>query len=290
MTPKQTFLLVIAFGLFSLVQSSLFVVNQQQQAIVLQFRDAVDTIKDPGLNFKIPFLQTVVFFDKRVLPLEPPEQEAILADQKRIVVDAFARYRITDPLKFFQRLNNERTATDQLSILVNSSMRQVLGTLTMKDILSVDRSKIMMTIRDEMNDKAKAADYGVEIVDVRIRRADLPAETSQSIFARMRSERQREAADFRAKGQEQSQEIRAKADRDRTVLIAEAKRKSETTRGQGDQEALGLVAAATSKDPAFYGFIRSLQAYRETLANKDTTLILSPEGEFFQHFNRGLSR
>jgi membrane protease subunit HflC len=285
MTSRQMFVLIALVGVFLLLGSSMFVVNQQQQALVLQFREAVRTVREPGLEFKIPFIQTVVMFDKRVLPLEPPDQEAILADQKRIVVDAFARYRITDPLKFFQRLNNERVAADQLSILVNSSMRQVLGTLTMKDVLSPDRGKIMVSIRDEMNAKAKASDYGVEIVDVRIRRADLPDETSQSIFARMRSERQREAAEFRAKGQEQSQEIKAKAERERTILLAEARRKSETTRGEGDEEALRTIAIATGKDPQFYAFFRSLQAYRETLANKDTSLVLSPDSDFFRSFN-----
>lgn len=290
MQPRLFLIGLAALVGFSFLAGSIFVVNQQQLAIVLQFREAVRTVYEPGLNFKIPFIQTVAFFDKRVLPLEPPEQEAILADQKRIVVDAFARYRITDPLKFFQRLNNERQAADQLSILVNSSMRQVLGTLTMKDVLSEERSKIMVAIRDEMNDKAKAADYGVEIVDVRIRRADLPDETSQSIFARMRSERQREAAEFRAKGQEQSQEIRSKAERERTVLLAEAKRKAETARGEGDEEALRVVAQATGKNPQFYSFYRSLQAYRETLANKETTLVLSPDSEFFRFFTRGMNK
>jgi membrane protease subunit HflC len=284
MTSRQIFILAVIIGALLILSSSVFVVNQQQQALVLQFRESVRTVQEPGLEFKIPFIQTVTFFDKRVLPLEPPDQEAILADQKRIVVDAFARYRITDPLKFFQRLNNERVAADQLSILVNSSMRQVLGTLTMKDLLSAERANIMMSIRDEMNIKAKAADYGVEIVDVRIRRADLPDETSQSIFARMRSERQREAAEFRAMGQEQSQEIKAKADRERVVLVAEARRKSETTRGEGDEEALRTIASATGKDPQFYAFFRSLQAYRETLANKDTSLVLSPDGDFFRSF------
>lgn len=290
MQPRQILLgIIIILGL-STVTGSIFVVNQQQQAIVLQFREAMRTVRDPGLYFKIPFIQTVQFFDKRVLPLEPPEQEAILADQKRLVVDAFARYRITDPLKFFQRLNNERQAADQLSILVNSSMRQVLGTLTMKDVLSEERAKIMMAIREEMNDKAKGADYGVEIVDVRIRRADLPLETSQSIFARMKSERQREASEFRAKGQEQSQEIKSKAERERTILIAEAKRKAETARGQGDEEALRIVAQATGKNPQFYAFFRSLQAYKETLANKDTSLVLSPDGEFFRFFGQGMGK
>ncbi len=290
MTPKQVFIAIVIFLGYMLVSDSIFVVNQQQQALVLQFRDVVRTIHDPGLNFKIPFFQTIAYFDKRVLPLEAPEQEAILADQKRLVVDAFARYRITDPLKFFQRLNNERVANDQLGILVNSSMRQILGTLSMTDVLSEQRAKIMIAIRDEMNEKAKSADYGVEIVDVRIRSANLPNETSQSIFARMISERKREAAEFRAKGQELSQEIKAKAEREKTVLLAEAQRKAETKRGDGDQEALRIVSQATGKDAQFYNFYRSLQAYRETMANKDTSIILSPDSDFFRYFGKVLTK
>ncbi len=290
MTPKQIFTALIIFFSYLLVSDSIFVVNQQQQALVLQFRDVVRVIQTPGLSFKIPFFQTVEFFDKRVLPLEAPEQEAILADQKRIVVDAFARYRITDPLKFFQRLNNERNANSQLSILVNSSMRQILGTLSMTDVLSSKRAKIMLDIRDEMNAKAKGADYGIEIVDVRIRSANLPDETSQAIFARMISERKREAAEFRAKGQELSQEIKAKAEREKTVLLAEAQRQAETTRGKGDQEALNIVSQATGKDPQFYNFYRSLQAYRDTMANKETSIILSPDSDFFKYFGKMLTK
>ena len=290
MTPKQISTAIIIFFAYMLVSDSIFVVNQQQQALVLQFRDVVRVIQNPGLNFKIPFFQTIAFFDKRVLPLEAPEQEAILADQKRIIVDAFARYRITDPLKYFQRLNNERNANDQLGILVNSSMRQILGTLSMTDVLSAKRAKIMVDIRDEMNVKAKGSDYGIEIVDVRIRSANLPDETSQSIFARMISERKREAAEFRAKGQELSQEIKSKAEREKTVLLAEAQRKAETTRGQGDQEALQVVAQATGKDAQFYNFYRSLQAYRDTMANKETSIILSPDSDFFKYFGKVLSK
>ncbi len=288
MTPKNIVTILVVLAVLFTVLDGFFVVNQPQQAIVLQFREAKRVIKSPGLYVKIPFVQSVAFYDKRILSIEPPAQEAILADQKRLVVDAFARYRITDPLKFFQRLSNERRANDQIGILVNSSMRQVLGTLTMQDVLSAKRNEIMTSIRDEVNNKVSFEEgYGVEIVDVRIRRADLPAETSEAIFERMKSERKQEAAQFRAKGQEQYQEIRAKADRERTVLLAEAKRQAEITRGEGDQTALHLVAQASAKDPAFYSFYRALQAYRATLAGKDTSFILAPEGSFFQYFNNG---
>lgn len=283
-------LIIIALALLTLftVVDGTFIVNQQEQAIVLQFRQSKHVIRDPGLYLKIPFIQSVAFFDKRILSIEPPAQEAILADQKRLVVDAFARYRIIDPLRFFQRLTNEDRAADQISFLVNSSMRQVLGTLTMQDVLSVKRAEIMNAIRDEVNRKVSEEEgYGIEIVDVRIRRADLPAETSQAIFARMQSERQREAAQFRANGQQQAVEIRAKAERERTVLLADAQKQAEITRGEGDQQALKIVAAVTSKDPSFYAFYRSLKAYRSTLANKDTSFVLSPESGFFQYFNMG---
>jgi modulator of FtsH protease HflC len=286
MTGKKLFMIVAGAAVLFTLLDAMFVVQQQQQAIVLQFREAVRVVKEPGLFIKVPFIQNVAYYDKRLLPIEPPSQQAILADQKRLVVDAFARYRIVEPLKFFQRLNNERRAADQIGILVNSSMRQVLGTLTMQDVLSVKRAEIMDTIRNEVNTKVSEEEgYGIEIVDVRIRRADLPAETSQSIFARMQSERQREAAQFRGTGQQQSQEIKAKAERERTVLLAEAQKQSEILRGEGDKEALQLVSDATGKDPQFYSFYRSLMAYRGTLAQKDTSYVLSPDSGFFRYFN-----
>lgn len=288
MPPKQILAILGAVFFLSLLMDCFFVVNQQQQALVLQFREPMRTVREPGLKLKVPFIQTVAFFDKRVLPIEAPEQETILADQKRLVVDAFARYRIADPLKYFQRLNNERIASDQLGTVVNSSMRQVLGTLSLKDVLSAERAKIMNSIAAEVNRKVAEADYGVEIVDVRIRRADFPEQTTQAIFERMKSERVREATEIRAKGTQQAQEIRAKAERERTVLIAEAQRKADVARGTGDEEALRIMATAMGKDPQFFAFYRSMQAYRETLANKDTSLILSPDGEFFRFFTKGM--
>jgi len=279
--------IIVAFLLFSLISDSFFILNPMQQALILQFKEPKGTVSQPGLHLKLPYVQTVVLLDSRVLPLEPPEQEAILADQKRLVVDAFARYRITDPLKFIQHLRSEQEATEQLSSLINSSMRQVLGTVTMRDVLSDARAKIMTRISAEVNQKAAESDYGVAVVDVRIRRADLPPETSQAIFDRMRSERQKEAAEIRATGLQQAQEIRAGAERDRTILLAEATRQAQTTKGEGDEQALTLLAAATSKDPQFYSFFRSLQAYRTALATKETTLVLSPESDFFRYFMRG---
>lgn len=290
MTPRHIIFIALILLVFGVALDSAFVVNQQQQALVLRFRESTREIKNPGLYFKLPMIETVVYFDKRVLPIEQARRDggpdvAILSDRKQIIVDAFARYRIVDPLKFFQRLNNERNANNQLYDLVNSSTRQLLGTFTMKDVLSADRTKIMHMIKADANRKATEAGFGVEFVDVRVRRADLPDQTSQSIFARMRSEREREAKEFRAKGEEDALKTRASADKERIILMAESRRKSETMRGQGDEEALKIIATATSRDPQFYAFYRSLQAYRSTLANKDTTLILSPDGEFFRFFN-----
>jgi membrane protease subunit HflC len=289
MQPRQIMLVALVLLVVGTILDSAFVVNQQQQALVLRFREAMREIREPGLYFKVPMLDSVTYFDKRVLPLEATRRDTgpdvtILSDRKQIIVDAFARYRITDPLKFFQRLNNERNANTQLYEIVNSSTRQVLGTFTMKDLLSDGRVKIMHMIKDDANRKAKDAGFGVEFVDVRVRRADLPEQTSQAIFARMRSEREREAKEFRAKGEEDALKTRSTADKERVILLAEARAKAEAVRGEGDLEGLNLMAAATSKDPKFYDFYRSLQAYRTTLADKDTTLVLSPDSPFFKYF------
>jgi membrane protease subunit HflC len=295
MSPKQIILVILIASAVSVLLDSVFVVNQQQQALVLRFREATREIRDPGLYFKVPMIETVAYIDKRVLPIEQAGRNtgpdiAILSDRKQIIVDAFARYHIIDPLKFYQRLNNERNANTQLYDLINSSMRQVLGTFDMKDMLSEKRNTIMRMIKDDANRKATEAGFGIEFVDVRIRRADLPEQTSQSIFARMRSERLREAKEFRAKGEEDALKTRSTADKEKVMLLSDAQRKSETLRGEGDEQALKIVAAATGKDPSFYSFYRSLQAYRATLANKETTFILSPDSAFFQYFGHGLAK
>ena len=283
MTTRSVLYTITVLALLLFVASSAFVVYPTQQAVVFQFREVKRAILDPGLHWKMPFIQDVEFFDRRVLNLDPPDQQVILSDQKRLEVDAFARYRIKDPVLFFQRLRDERTASDRLSTVINSSLRRVLGNVGMKDVLSQDRAKIMTDIRDQVNGEVK--DLGIEIVDVRIRRADLPPETSQAIFARMRSEREREAAEFRAMGQEQSQEIKAKAERDKTVLLAEAQRDAQILRGKGDNEALRTMGEAAARDPQFYAFYRSLQAYRTSLGGTSTTMILSPDSEFFRYFS-----
>ena len=266
-----------------LASASLFTVTEMQQALVLQFGEPVRVIQTAGLKAKIPFIQNVVLIDRRVLDVDPPVEQLILSDQKRLDVDAFARYRIIDPLKFYQSVGNEVVAEQRLASVVNSAMRRVLGNVTLLAVLSQERAKVMADIKSEVNDETK--EFGVDIVDVRIRRADLPEETSQSIFARMRSERERDAAEARAQGQEQSQQIRSRADRERTVILAEAQRDAQKARGEGDRMALKIITDATVKDPQFYAFYRSLEAYRNALKTDDTTLILSPNGDFFHYFS-----
>lgn len=265
--------------------ASLFTVNEAQQGLVLMFGEPRRQIVTPGLKAKIPFFESVVILDKRVLDLDPPVEQVILADQKRLDVDAFARYRIHDPLRFYQTVGNENGAEIRLNAVVNSALRRVLGSVTLLAVLSEERTRVMNDIRDQVNGEAKR--FGIEIVDVRIRRADLPEETSQSIFARMRSEREREAAEARAQGSEQAQQIRARAERERTVLLAEAQRDAQIQRGGGDREAMGVVADATREDPQFYAYYRSLEAYRKAFTKDDTTMVLSPKSSFFQFFAQG---
>jgi modulator of FtsH protease HflC len=265
--------------------NAFFIVNEARQALVLQFGQPVRVVQEPGLKFKLPFIQNVVMMDRRVLDLDPPVEQVILADQKRLDVDAFARYRIIDPLKFFQSVQSETAAEGRLNNIVNSSLRRVLGSATLLAVLSEERARIMTDIRNQVNGEAKR--FGIEIVDVRIRRADLPEETSQAIFARMRSERVREASEARAQGQEQSQQIKSRADRERTVILAEAQRDAQIMRGEGDNQALSIIAGATGGDPQFYAFYRTLEAYRTSISSRDTTMVLSPKGEFFRYFGDG---
>ena len=273
---------VVVLLLGILAFTSLFVINQTEQALVLRLGDPRRQIQEPGLQVKVPFIENVVIYDRRVLDLDPPVEQVILADQKRLDVDAFARYRIGDPLRFYQTVRDEFTLEQRLNTIVTSSLRRVLGNVTLLAVLSDERADIMAEISRQVN--AESERFGIEIVDVRIRRADLPEETSQAIFARMRSEREREAAEARAQGQEQAQQIRSRADRERTVILAEAQRDSQILRGEGDNQALRILAEATNRDADFFGFYRTLQAYRQSINRDDTTLVLSPKGEFFRFF------
>ncbi len=267
--------------------STFFTVNQTKQALVVRLGQPVRVITEPGLNVKVPFIDAVIYIDKRILDLESPSQEVIASDQKRLVVDAFARYRIMDPLKFYQTVG-ENGANSQLAILLNSALRRVLGAATQTDVVRDKRDELMAKKRDQMDRDAKP--YGVEVVDVRIRRADLPEKNSQAVYQRMQTERQREAAEFRAQGSQKSQEIRARADRDVTVLLADATSSAEQIRGQGDSERNRIFADAYTRDPDFFTFYRSMQAYDKSMQRGDTRLVLKPDSDFFRYFSDPFGR
>jgi len=266
-----------------LLSDSFFTVRQAQQALVLQFGDHRRTVQDdPGLHMKLPFVQDVVYYEARVLTVDPPVEQVILADQRRLDVDSFALYRISNPLQFYQSITTEVIAEQRISTFVNAALRSVLGNRLQVEVLSEERANIMNDIRRRVATEAEP--FGMEIIDVRIGRADVPEGTRQSVFQRMRSEREREASEFRAQGEEQAQQIRARADRERTVLIAEADRRSQILRGQGDGRAIEIQAEAHNLDPEFFSFFRSLQAYRTGIATEEATLVLPPTGEFFRYF------
>jgi membrane protease subunit HflC len=263
--------------------SSVFTVYQTQQALVVRLGQPVRVVSTPGLNVKLPFVDSVIGIDKRILDLEAPAQEVIASDQKRLVVDAFARYRIQDPLRFYQTLGSIAGANSQLAILLNSALRRVLGEVTFSHVVRDQRADLMARIRGLVD--TEAAGYGISVVDIRIRRADLPEQNSQAVYQRMQTERQREAAEFRAQGNQRAQEIRSRADREVTVLIAEATSQSEQIRGEGDSTRNKIFAEAFNKDPDFFGFYRSMQAYEAGLKHNDTRLLLKPDTSFFRYFN-----
>ena len=261
---------------------SIFIVKEVNQAIVLQFGDPKRIIVKPGLNFKIPFIQNVVFLDKRILNLDAPPEEVIASDQKRLIVDAFARFQIVDPLKFYISVGNERVARSRLSTIINSRIRSVLGTQRLQTLLSEDRNKQMALIQDGVNKEAE--NFGIKIVDVRIKRADLPQANSDAIYRRMQTEREREAKEFRAKGAEMAVTITSTADKEVTVILAEAEKKSEIMKGEGDGERNKIFADAFGQDADFFAFYRAMQAYEKALIGGETSLIMSPDSEFFKFF------
>lgn len=275
--------IIIVGGLAFIAYNSYFIVHQTQTALVLEFGNPKRVITKPGLYWKTPIVQTVEFFDKRILDVEISNKEVTASDQKRLVVDAFARYKIIDPLLFFQSVTDEAGAHARIDNVMDAAMRSVLGGSTFIDVVKLKREALMHQIAERVNGEVK--DFGIEIVDVRIKRADLPEANSQAIYERMKTERQREAAEIRAQGNEQSKRIKATADRGVTVLIAEANRDSERLRGEGDAERNRIYAGAFSKDPDFFAFYRSMQAYEEGLKSNDTRLVISPNTEFFQYFN-----
>ena len=261
---------------------SIFIVKEVNQAIVLQFGDPKRIILKPGLNFKLPFIQNVVFLDKRILNLDAPPEEVIASDQKRLIVDAFARFQIVDPLKFYISVGNERVARSRLSTIINSRIRSVLGTQELQTLLSEDRNKQMALIQEGVNNEAK--NFGIKIVDVRIKRADLPQANSDAIYRRMQTEREREAKEFRAKGAEMAVTITSTADKEVTVILAEAQKKSEIMKGEGDGQRNKIFADAFGKDADFFAFYRAMQAYEKALIGGETSLIMSPDSEFFKFF------
>ena len=271
--------ILIAFVSFN----ALFTMNERQQGLVLQFGDPKRVIKTSGLHFKLPLIQNVVRYDKRILEYDLPIEEVIAVDKKRMLIDSFTRFKITDPLEFYKTVGSETNVRNRINSNVISSLRRVVGRVTLDELLSEERSNIMERIKIEVNNEASR--FGIEVVDVRIRRADLPEANSQAIFERMISERVREAKEFRAKGSEIAQKIKAEADKEKTVILAEATRTSEILRGEGESEAIEIYANAFEQDSDFYSFYRSMQAYGNVLGEDGTTMILSPDSEFLEFFN-----
>jgi membrane protease subunit HflC len=274
--------IAVVVVLLIVLMSSMFTVHQTEKALVKQFGNPVRVVTQPGLQFKVPLVQDVAYFDNRILDLEPPQEEVIAADQKRLVVDSYARYRIADPLQFFQLVTSEANANTRLSSIINSALRRVIGNVPLASVVAEKRAAVMQEVRDEVNAQAKS--WGMDVIDVRIKRADLPGENSDAIYQRMKTERQREAAQFRGEGKREAQKIRANADRQVVEIRAKAQQQSEILRGEGDSESIRIYADAFNRDKDFFSLYWSLEAYRRSLANGDTTLVLSPDSEFFRFF------
>ena len=278
---RYSVLIILAVVIMTLA-GSLYVVDQTEQVIVLQIGEPVRVVKEPGLKAKIPFIQKVVFYDKRLLNLDPPGQEIVLNDKKRLDVDSFTRYQIVDPLKFYQTVRTEIIARSRLEEIVNSSVRNVLGRVTLPELLSEKRSEIMAEMSSLV--KKDAEQIGVNVAEVRIRRADLPLEVLQAINDRMKAERERDAREARAEGRQAAQQIRSTADKESTIIITEAEKQAQIIRGEGDREATEIWNKAAGADPQFYAFYRSLEAYRNAMREDGTSLVISPDTEFFKFF------
>ena len=285
---KLTIYIIIIVVLGFVGLNSVFTMNERQQGLVLQFGEPKRVVQISGLHFKLPLIQNVVRYDRRILEYDLPVEEVIAVDKKRMLIDSFTRFKIIDPLEFYKTVGNEINVRNRLNSNVISSLRRVVGRVTLDELLSQERSNIMENIKVEVNNEASR--FGIEIVDVRIRRADLPEANSQAIYERMISERVREAKEFRAKGSEIGQKIRAEADKERTVILAEATRKSEILRGEGESKAIDIYADAFEKDSDFYSFYRSMQAYGNVLGEDGATMILSRDSEFLEFFNNTKGR
>ena len=282
MRPKYIALLVVVLGGLLILANTLFTVHQTQYAIVLQFGEAKRVIKDPGLAFKIPMIQNVVYYDNRTLDLDPPPFEVLLTDKKWVVIDAYARYRIIDPLQFFRRVKTELVLRDRFGRIINSSLRRVIATVPLRDVLSDKRDDIMGEIQRAVTSQAES--FGIKVIDLRIGRTEYPDKTRESVFDRMRTERQREARELRAEGNEEAQKIRANADLEKTILLADAERTAQILRGEGEGGRNRILGEAFSKDPEFFDFYKSLAEYQKNLVDSDMTMVLSPDSEFFRYF------
>ncbi|HEV2531859.1 protease modulator HflC [Phenylobacterium sp.] len=283
---------IIALGVLVVVFNTFFVVDQREQAIVVRFGEPQRVINAPGhteagLHMKQPFVEDVVRLDRRNVGQEVDQEEIISSDQQRLVVDAFIRYRIADPLQFYRTLRDDRTASDRIERLLNSTLRDILGSTTQTEIISTRRGELMQASRAEMQRRALAARFGVQVIDVRIKRADLPAQNQASVFRRMRTAREQIAAQKRALGEQQKREIIAGADKDVAITLATAREEAGATRGQGDAQRTRIFAQAYGRDPSFATFYRSMQAYDQALAQGDTTLVLAPDSDFFKYFQKG---
>lgn len=281
MTKK---ILIIA-GIISIIFfSTVFTVGQTEQALILQFGDPVRIIKKPGIKFKVPLTQNVVFFEKRIIDLDLPEQEVISLDQKRLIINAFVKYRIVDALKFYTTVNNNYGLANKLSGILDSSLRQVVGEVNLSELLTENRGEVMKQIKDAVSQSSEI--FGIEIVDVRIMRADLPQENSKAIFARMQTDREKEAREIRANGAEIADKIRAQADKEKTIILAQAKKNSDIVRGNGEAKATKIYGEAYGRDPEFFDFYRSMNAYKESMKVENTKVIVSPNSEFFKYFEK----
>ena len=287
MLNKKFFIGIVIIAII-IFFNALFIVRQTQQTLILQFGDPIRIIQKPGLNIKIPLIQTAIYYDVRILEFDAEVEEVILSDQKRLLVDAFIRYKIVDPLKFYQAVGNENGFKARVTGLLSGSLRRVMGGDPLEVVLSQDRTSLMEKIQEGIN--LEAVNFGVSIVDVRIKRADLPKANSEAIFGRMRAEREKEARQFRAEGAEESQKIKARAEKNKVIIVAEAKKKSQIIKGLGDEEAVRIYANAFNKDKEFFAFYRSMEAYKQAFleGEDDPTLILSPDSDFFKYFNKSV--
>lgn len=282
MNSKVKKILIMATTAMILLSGSMFTVDQRQQVLIVQFGEPIRVIDNPGIKFKLPLLQEALFFDKRIIDLDISDQEVIASDQKRLIINAFAKYRITDPLKFYTTVRNTYGLSSKLSGILDSSLRQVIGEVTLTKLLTEDRVNIMEKIREVVSRESKI--FGVKIVDVRIMRADLPQENSNAIYARMQTEREKEAREIRANGAEKAAKIRAEADKQKTIIIANAKKEADLTRGNAEAKSNKIYAKSYGRDPEFADFYRSMQAYKEAFSEGQTKMVVSPDGEFFKYF------